>query len=221
MIRMGYRSWPAALLLAGLASTAGSLQAAVEIKAEDIPLNKTVVLRAPAMPLVKSQVHKFLARWFREDYDPYVSVYRFKVVPKARFTIYEYHPADGIDRWVFLFGQSPFTDETRAQGSSFATRGQQPTPLTAAERERGLRFDAFRTNFTIDPASEEGFVYIVATCNRADAANTIMIKNPADSDEEVNAPSEQLGRPGQKRTWGRVASPLLVVNIDRDKIRGR
>lgn len=185
-----------------------------QITAEVLPLNTLVTVRVPDLPLDrKTAPKKLLARCSYESQKvpDYVKVARFMVVPGQKYTLYDCHPApaDGTRISVYLDGDTPLTSYTASYGRSegftrsFVTRFQQPWPIVRGEQ---ASCDLVRYNITIAPQSEHNNLYVTFVSNKPGASTRIMLKTPADSDDNV--------KKSAKRSWGDVKSaPFLLTNI--------
>jgi len=204
------RLWLISLVVVGLLFTVQNGGAA---GVTNLPLDREVTLAAPDTPMNKATAPRLLYKKYNFSWEPYVTVYRFKVVPGQRYTFYMIHPADGDGMNAYLRGDNPLTDYTSSYGPSgylrgFVSWGQQPRKETSCN-ERARRF-----NFTISPKSEHPWLYLVATYARPDTAFRVLLKSRADSDEEVKSSTQDAYCPSRKGfTWGSVWKKDFLLTL--------
>lgn len=182
------------LPLAGMfASTAGW-------SPEVVSLNQTVSAGCPDNPIDKASAPKRLAENFNASFAPYAKVYRITVTPGKKYTLTVTHPLDGVYKNINITGVNPLTDYTYSIGnnsSGFVVFNQQPNKYGY------LHFD----NFSIATNSENHYLYIIATFEGPGKPIEFLLKDPAETDEQILKPVNgfTLGR-----TW---ETPTGLMNI--------
>lgn len=179
------------------------IQDAMAMGVTTLELNREILLKAPDTPMVKATAPKLLYARYHLPREPYVKVYRFRVVPGQKYTFYMIHPADGIRMNAYLRGDNPLSDYTASYRPSgylggFVSWAQQPN-------KSSCQYQARRFNFTISPKSKSPWLYVVATYARPNSAFKVLLKSRADSDAEVASNTQNAYCPKRKGfTWGSV-----------------
>ncbi len=183
-----------------------------------LPLNTMVDLKAPPTPVDKASAPKRFRDYHFSSHSPYQQVYRFRVEKGQRYTLVDCHPAmAGKEVWPYVAGANPVSDYTYAlSGPSgtlpgFALRFQQPWPI---EKNETATCDANRHNFTISAKSEHTDLFLVVNFNNPAGRSRIMLKTPADSDQDVERSTTSPYRPQRKgSTWGSLWPEVILRNI--------
>lgn len=184
-----------------------------------LPTNTMVELKAPSAQIDKASAPKRFAANHYSSHSPYQSVYRFKVEKGRRYTFLDCNPAiQGKEIWLYLTNVNPVSDYTYALSvpngnmPGFAVRFQQPWPI---EKNESATCDAMRHNITIAPGSEHDDLFLVVNFNRPDVVTKVMLKSPADSDQDVGRSTTSPYRPQRKgSTWGSLwPQPIFLKSI--------
>jgi hypothetical protein len=201
-----------ALLLTALA---WSPPARATIPDRELPVDREVFLPAPALPLAPDAAPKRLRERYLSAAQPYIAVAHFRVQPGRKYTLYAFHPGDGVPRNLYLSGDTPITDYTAAYGSSsgvmrgFVVWNQQPFV------EKTCTYQATRENFTIAPDSEHDNLFVIATYAKPVAPLKVLLQSNPDPDQDVRTSTVNPVCPARKGfTWGRVwSNPMLLTRI--------
>jgi hypothetical protein len=181
----------------------------------ELPVDREVALPAPPAPLTPEATPKRLRERYLSTAQPYVTVAHFTVQPGRKYTLYAYHPADGIQRNIYLSGDTPLSDYTASYGRSsgvlrgFVVWNQQPGI------EKGCAYQVSRENLTIAPDSEHGSLYVIATYARPATPLKVLLRSLPDPDNDVRSSTANPICAARKGfTWGRVwSSPMLLTRI--------
>lgn len=180
-----------------------------------LPLDREMLLPAPAVPPEPSTAPKRLRERYLSQAEPYVTVAHFTVQPGKTYTLYAYHPADGVRRNLYLSGDTPLTDYTASYGRtsgvlrSFVVWNQQPSI------EKGCAYQVSRENITIAPDSEHTSLFVIATYARPAPPLKVLLRSTADPDNDVRTSTVNPVCPARKgSTWGRVwSNPMLLTRV--------
>lgn len=192
------------------------LRSAAAVTAADIPLNKAFTVKTPAQPLAETACPKKLWDKYGKSYGRkfYASVYRFTVNPGAKYTLYGYFPPDGKYRNFYVSGENPLTDYTYSYGDTqgvttgFVFWAQQPSKWPCPEVTR-------RVNINIAARSEHGRLYIIAVSETPNESFRIMLKSPADPDQDVEKSAVDPSCPAKKgQTWGQNWKTPILLRFD-------
>jgi hypothetical protein len=182
-----------------------------------LPANQMTSLYAPDTPENLATTPKRLRQYYLQSM-PYLMTAQFTVTPGQKYTLYECQPApadsgSGTKISVWASGITPLSDNASSFGPSsgvlrgFATRGQSPWAIRADE---GVNCDLYRHNFTIAADSEHSSLFIVATFSRPGLSTQVMLKHPADPDDDVKKSSSR----SKGTVW---KNPLILLNIPGEK----
>ena len=180
----------------------------------DAGVNQMISVQTPASPLDQQGSPKKLWMKYGKAYAPnfYAQVYRFTVTPGQKVTLYGTFPPDGSYRNLYVTGENPLTDYTYSLDSKgdmtgFVFWSQQPGKWQCPAVAR-------RVNITISPRSEHRYLYLVATSKAPLQSFQVLLKSPADPDNDVEKSTVDPSCPAKKgQTWGQVwGNPILLRN---------
>ena len=185
-------------------------------EAPSLPLNQKLRLDTPAEAVQQASTPKKLwTRWVKGEAAGgplFVSVHSFVLEPGASYTLYVWFRPDGVYRNLYVTGDNPLTDVEATFGKS-GNRGwvvvnQQPAKEACEER-------TYRENFSISPESTSRRFYLIVTSKTPAQAIHVLMKSPADSDEDVTRNTSDPACPARKgNTWGRRWSSPVLLQLD-------
>ncbi len=221
--------WPQPFLLKlDPSETAAPKPAAVSTRNDEgggLPLNQKLRLDTPATPAQQGGTPKKLwSRWAKGEAgsgQAYVSVHHFVLTPGERYTLYAWFKPDGVYRNLYVSGDNPLTDVDYSFGKSgsynkgWVVLNQQPWKEACEEVTR-------RENFSISPDSTQTHFYLIVTSKTPSQAIHVMMKSPADSDEDVTGNTIDPACAARKgNTWGRKWSYPVLLQLDPSETGGR
>lgn len=183
-----------------------------------LPLNQKLRLDTPGTATQQAGTPKKLwSRWARGEGGSgpvYISVHSFVLNPGESYTLYAWFKPDGVYRNLYVTGDNPMTDVDWTFGKSGSyTKGwvvvnQQPGKEACEER-------TYRENFSVSPDSTSQRFYLIVTSKTPSQAIHVMMKSPADSDEDVTRSTNDPACPARKgSTWGRRWSSPVLLQLD-------
>lgn len=187
-------------------------------QAPSLPLNQKLRLETSGTAVQQAGTPKKLwTKWVRGEAGSgplFISVHSFVLNPGESYTLYAWFKPDGVYRNLYVTGENPMTDVDYAYGKSEGyTKGwvvvnQQPAREACEER-------TYRENFRVAPDSTSQRFYLIVTSKTPAQAIHVMMKSPADSDEDVTRSTNDPACPPRKRsTWGRRWSNPVLLQLD-------
>ncbi len=183
-----------------------------------LPLNQKLRLDTPGAATQQAGTPKKLwSRWAKGEGGSgpvYISVHSFVLNPGEAYTLYAWFKPDGVYRNLYVTGDNPMTDVDWTFGKSGSyTKGwvvvnQQPGKEACEER-------TYRENFTVSPDSTSQRFYLIVTSKTPSQAIHVMMKSPADTDEDVTRSTNDPACSARKgSTWGRRWSYPVLLQLD-------
>jgi len=183
-----------------------------------LPLNQKLRLDTPSDALQQAGTPKKLwSRWAKGEAGSgpvYISVHSFVLNPGESYTLYAWFKPDGVYRNLYLSGDNPLTDVDYSFGKSgsynkgWVVLNQQPWKEACEEVTR-------RENFSVAPDSTSRRFYLIVTSKTPSQAIHVMMKSPADSDEDVTRSTNDPACAARKgSTWGRRWSYPVLLQLD-------
>lgn len=192
------------------------LRPAAALNVTDLPLNKTVEVRTSPQPLSEAVCPKKLWDRYGKSYGKkfYTGIYRLTVNPGEKYTLYGYFPPDGKYRNFYISGENPLTDYTYSYGNlqgvtaGFVFWFQQPSKWSCPAVTR-------RVNIRIAPQSKHRSLFIIAVSETPQEAFRIMLKSPADPDQDVEKSAIDPSCPPRTgQTWGQNWTTPIILRYD-------
>ncbi len=180
-----------------------------------LPLNQWVGIHTPAGTVSESNAPRKLWEDFvLKGYYSVAGVYRVKVERGARYTLYVRGPAYPGKRLVKLSGDNPLSGIPRVEWTSYRPELRLRDQMDLSMRSRlSCDYVVKRKTFEIAHESQHDWLYVTLIANQVAEKYEILVRAPADPDEEVAAVGEMPGCPSAGPSlWGRVAAePITLV----------
>ncbi|MDO8793071.1 MAG: hypothetical protein Q7J25_00445 [Vicinamibacterales bacterium] len=200
----------------------GATTSRVMDEGDGLPLNQKITLETPATRVEQASAPKKLwSRWAKgQGGDVYISVHHFTLNPGDRYTLYAWFTPDGTYRNLYLSGDNPLTDVDYSFGRSgsynkgWVVLNQQPWKEACEEVTR-------RENFSVSPDSNQNHFYLIVLSKTPSQKMSVMMKSPADSDEDVaKSVSDPACAARKGNTWGRLWSYPVLLQLDPSETGG-
>ncbi len=221
--------WPQPFLLKlDPSETAAPKPAATSTRTDTgggLPLNQKLRLETPATAVQQTSAPKKLwSRWAKGEAgsgQAYISVHHFVLTPGERYTLYAWFKPDGVYRNLYLSGDNPLTDVDYSFGKS-GSYNKGWVVLNQDPRKEACEEVTRRENFSVSPDSTQNNFYLIVTSKTPSEAIHVMMKSPADPDNDVTEHTSDPACAARKgNTWGRKWTYPVLLQLDPSETGGR